>query len=1219
MLACDLFAKGYNGEISVLYPKMIELVGDHQASVHHFYMNEYREEFDSWYNKGGQNLYDEIQEPILIDDAYFENTLGERWFLEDHIIIDPYGNAVFDDLQDERQFAKNTAVAFAMRSQTFELKTETEQRLADLAFRIDPNRINTVSFYNESTNSNRVLDETSIWTLITDTIFTHKDRLVYEKIAKGQLPDMLYNTPGVVNPDTKEQITYLDYFIRSVEKYERDQDILTEIAQRVSFGALLTEPQFDAQITDLMELHKNATNEVRNETEFKGLWLSDIKYTEDQLKSEWNKMTQSIGGKDKAVRQNFGKLYREFSDVVANMMIRNKLDSTQFNPQSRGYNPNYDPDEVIQKDIGQSAIFTKSIMDFGDENLAMQRLGQLTSRATGKSENEISRMKYALNQKMSAVAKHYWAHQPAENNFLYWLLNPKMLFHRVEKHNRPYKWMLEPIYGPFDADDPFFNTPEIVGSTGKLIKRFSKDEEDVRKFVYEKDSNNKYLYSLEELYEMIENSDDSRNRRFLTSKEYQSIASFKRYLEDKSDSERRGFWLDYSESAALREVEIALANGLPLTQIQLDFQTMIASRYAAGTTITKKQERRIRFWENRGKHITARVINVQEDSNFFKGMQKDVNAGLEESRVKMELYDYIYMNSLILAEDNNNTYSMPMDRAFMPQLSMNVYESYQAGNMMGAYIKFVANLDNSELYEDYDVVHNSETKTWGEWNEYYRDPARTRQEKLRAPFILKKMYDELQEKWAFGRVPDPMNTKQLVTSLAVSNTMPFRTISQRKDFSTNMSRILLVHFESMIFRKNHNELLPLFQAAKTYYQNFGTRTGRVQDYTNVVTWIQDYTDRYFFGFRRGKFQNSIVNNMIDQAITATVLSYLSASPETSAMNLAVGLSEAFKQKVALHGWSKGYSHYMTGLNRILDPMGMIKNKGLSVKGKAFIEHFNLETFTNIDIENQQDFLFGITDKLMVLQQKSEVIIRGTSLLGDLTEAQWNSFTVSQDGFLRVTDPKNFPTVDMVKEWNYYVSSVQGNYTPEGRRNYHNIIILKAAMTFKTWMVDYVNERFKPLITDMYGVKRQGYYLTFTQVMGEYLKVIGSYRDFANVHGKLEPYQVQNLRKIVYDIGVYTLIMVGSSLGNEDEDPAEIKYIKGLLLRYQSQLYIHFYPSEVLKIVSRPFPTMGIIESAVGALTSLFTGDFEKSATLAKSTLPGHRLYDFAVDMTDLGE
>jgi hypothetical protein len=96
-------------------------------------------------------------------------------------------------------------------------------------------------------------------------------------------------------------------------------------------------------------------------------------------------------------------------------------------------------------------------------------------------------------------------------------------------------------------------------------------------------------------------------------------------------------------------------------------------------------------------------------------------------------------------------------------------------------------------------------------------------------------------------------------------------------------------------------------------------------------------------------------------------------------------------------------------------------------------------------------------------------------------------------------------------------------------------------------------------------------------------------------------------------------MVGSSLGNEDEDPAEIKYIKGLLLRYQSQLYIHFYPSEVLKIVSRPFPTMGIIESAVGALTSLFTGDFEKSATLAKSTLPGHRLYDFAVDMTDLGE
>ncbi|UJP63990.1 hypothetical protein [Mongoliitalea daihaiensis] len=1149
MKACDLFVTARNGNVSDLHNVLQKRYGERTASIMHFPVVEL-DEFDQWYGNAERDVNGE---PILKENSYYENNKGQRWFIGEtmkppmggEVVFNPYNmyhpgeytkahNKWRENLNAKIDGFLASGISIELALETGLLnKMEAAMVSNGIAKRSSPYAMPQsesqadFSFYNETANANMKLEFDQIWNAIPRAIFVDADLKVFEQILSGAIPDQPMPTPGLENPETGEQYTYEEYFMYEVDRYMNEQEFLEDLIIKIADGAL----------------DKSSKN-----------YMSD-----EDLGALWKRMTQKTGSDHKLIRNHYGELYTKVADEMAFRMIEKQL---QYHEER-----NSDYEQAGEKDIWLVDRWTKSLHDFSDSQLVMQRLAHKISYSTGLAEKEAYMVKDRLNTLMTAVANDYWKGNPNRQQG-FWKNITNVLFHRVNEHNKPFEWMFERESIPNDPNDPF--TGYTQGDfTGRLIQRFHMTDEDAKKIIYEKVGKD-HIYSGDKLIQMVENLTPEQ-KKFFTQKQ-------------------------------LKEIKDGII-----------FIKSIQSQRQKGKTISEAQERSLSGKERVLRRLAVKALVTQADSQEFAKMKHRAANGVPHYANKVALYDYIYTQNLHLMEANDASYSQPADRGFMPQLSMNTYESYHRAGLFPAYLRFMVNLDNTALFGDYNVEYNGETKTWNEWKEYFKDPARTTTEKLKAPFILQDLFKDIQQRIANGKEIDPVHRKQAAASFSISNTMPFRTIAGRSDFSVNAGRIFMVHFESLIFRKHMNPLVPTAQAAKNYYDSKAQKSGRAKDFENVRTFIQDYVDRYMFGFRHGALNNTMFGNMVDQLITSTVLAYLALSPETSLLNLGVGLNESLKSKVAKYGWSSGFKQFGIGLKRMTSGG---KLHELSPKAKAFIEYFNIETFSNIDIENQQDYFFGIADKMMYLQSKGEVIIRGTSILGEMTDDQWSSFDVDQNGKLVVLNKSNFPNINQVKEWNYYVSSVQGNYTPEGRRNYHNIVVLKAAMLFKTWMFDYIQERFKPKGTDMYSKVREGYYVTFGKLLFDYKKLIAHYRGQSD----LKPYQQENLRKMGYDLMMYSLLAVSSAgiEAGEEDDPA-LRYIRSLILKFQSQLFLQLYPSEIIGMVSRPFPSMGILEGLTGALINFANLNFEKSGKLAWSTVPGHRVVDFAFDIADLTE
>lgn len=1159
MLVCNLYANARNGNVSDLLPIMKSELGNRIASIHHFVITE-QDGFYEWYSNGAVDVNGE---PLLVDGKYFENGKGEKWFLDQFATFTDSGimktepidfyvpaeyhqaktsfvnnfNAKLDNLIAEGIESEQLIDSEALRPiEKALLKYNLAERQSPYGKPTAPGE-NDISYYKESSQANMKISMDQAWDLLPKTIFMSDQLKVWESILNGA-PDRDLEIPGLENIEEGRLYTYEEYFLMQIEKFMEDQEFLEEISQRVKQGML--------------------------EKEING--KPNPEYIKiEEIKEIWKKMTQKIGSDHKIVRSHYGDLYMQISDNFALRMLDKQVEYNQ--KRELGYK------QIDQDDIAKIDKYFKSVVDFSDKQLVMQRMAHNIQIATGKSEKESYDLKHQLNNLMNKVADDYSRFSGEKR---YSLNIFKTMFHRVNAHNEPYEWMFEREITPDDPNDPLTTYTEGA-FTGNMIQRFEMKDEEAYSIVYEKNLEGFYVKHTDWLIDLIKNSNDLRNRKFLTPNEYKRtmdiIKFFDRIYKD--------------PTKALNEKD---------------------------QNYKKRSEKYLR-------KAASRVMVIQNDSQTFFEMQKKAEKGHVREGNKINLYDFLLMKNKTLSEDNENGYTQPMDRAFMPQLSMNVYEAYhRSETLLPAWTRLIVNLDNTDLYEDYTVEHTinsnastngtTTTKTWKEWREYYSDPERTRFEKIKSPFILKSLYNQIQKKVSNGVEPDPTYRKQMAVSFSRSNTMPFRTIAKKQDFSVNAARIFMVHFDSLIFRKHHNPIVPSLQAAMNHYEGKSRTSGRDKDFENTRMFIQDFTDRYMFGYRKGEFNNTIFGNIVDQLITTTVLAFLAASPETSGMNLMVGLNESLKSKIAKDGFSDGTKNFGIGLKRMWEG-GNIGN--LSPKAKAFIEYFNIETFSNIDVENQQDYFFGAADHLMWMQKKGETIIRGVSIMGELSADQWASFEVNKDGKIEFLNTQNFPKIDQVKEWNYYVSSVQGNYTPEGRRNYHNFTMIKAAMLFKTWMVDYTQERFKPIWRDMYTKQREGYYTTAGKLLLGYLKVIDSYKVQP---GGLKTYQKENLRKMAYDVMMYSLLAVLGA-GLDDEEDKAMMWTKGLILKYQSQLFIQLYPKDIIGMASRPFPSMGILEGLTGAVLEFANLNFEKSGELAWGVVPGHRVVDFGLDMADI--
>jgi hypothetical protein len=797
------------------------------------------------------------------------------------------------------------------------------------------------------------------------------------------------------------------------------------------------------------------------------------------------------------------------------------------------------------------ARYFKSPFDFSERQLAMQFMGKEIINAAGYSNQEKKRLEITFNNHVTKVRELHFKLNP-----LKWTqkINP---FATLTKDNDPLMFML-------DADED---------GNYSFVKRYEGDEKAITAKIFGRNAKGFYNLSPRNLIKILFDYNYTDMDK-LSKREIEQVNNIRRKYGLKPDWEV--FYKDLSE-----EQQATYYN---------DMQAL--------------------------RKIAVKVMVRAEDSQLFKALKETIrrkpdSGEAELAKAQIELYDFIYHHSEELMMDNNLD-GKNMGKAFMPQTSMDVFEELARNGLFSAYLKFMdVDMYDSSI-DDVDVSYDGKTMLVSEWKAYYEN-ADFVTKTTEAPRHLKKII-----KIAKNDVARNGILRGSEVDFSTSTAVPLRSIAKKEDASINVGRIVANHFNSLIFKKHHDPILPKMRAAQIHYQQLGGNNK--EEYKNVLNFINWYSDRYFFG-KKDPFSNTLLGKAIERSVSVTVMAHLGLSPITSGMNLAVGTAGEVIALIGDYGYGPGLAKYALGVKRLSGKSagsfnsfsGRVKKGRLifNPKAMAILAEHNVETFSNMDVERHNDVFQKFQDLAMILQSNTELIIRGQTFLGGLTDAEWDNYELNEDGSLGYKDPNNLPKIEKVAAMNFYINQRQGDYTTEGRPNYHGIMVAKMAMLFKGWLVKFINYRFGTKKFDQYDKQTEGFYRTTLSLLKDHKRLMSVVKgDF----DKLSLLEQQNLRKLSVDVLLLSLLLVLQA-PLDDDDPTEA-YWRKLLNKYQWQLMMQFNVQDWMSMIVQPFPSMYMFENIIDGIEGLTEWNLKKSGTAIYNLIPGRKAYEFIDDIVD---
>lgn len=868
-----------------------------------------------------------------------------------------------------------------------------------------------------------------------------------------------------------------------------------------------------------------------------------------ELDEIWKKLKTEFTTLNGLAESNFGKVYNLIADELASRMASAQMELWS----DKGVNMNTMPG---QEDIKSwEARFTLSPFDFTERQLVMQSIGRQLQAAAGRSDRERDITEKQLEGYVNRVRELYYKKNPMS------FRRKVNLFASRGKANDPLLWMFEKVNGKY---------------TGKFIQRYAEDEDVVRERIYAKNDEGYYIIKNNQLIGRLIRSGYTNTLLRSEINEIQSI---------------------------MQRYGLSATGGVRYSELPENLQS----------TYRKDM--------NRLRKLTVKATVRQHDSDFFKQLKdtikrepNTINGQLAKAQI--DLYDYIYFRSeKLMTENGIDGYNI--SRAFMPQSSMDVYEEYSRNGLLSAYLKFMGVDRYNEAFQKIQVSFAGQTKTVEEWIEYYMDKNRSIKEKIfDAPADLKKIINIARNHAAKGTGGIYSEyTQSVLSNFQSSSTVPFKTIAEKKDFSINAARIVNNHFNNLIFKKHHDHLIPRMQAAELHYKQMGGDDKEA--YKNIINFINWYSDRYFFG-QRDELSNSLLGKIAERATVATVLRFLGLNPITSGYNLAVGLSGELLGKIGEYGYREGVAKMGLGIKRLTGRsasgvnslMTRVKEGKIvfSPKAIAILNRHNIETFSNIDIEKHHDWFQKAQEVLMFMQVNTELFIRGSSFLAELTDEEWDNYYLDNQGVLQARDPSKVPSINKVKEFDYYINKRQGDYSTVGRRNYHGLMFARLAMLFKGWLIDFMNFRFASKRIDQYGKETEGYYTTLFNMIKNYKQTIEVMKDPNKKFSKME---AGNLKRIVIDLSMMSALFL--AMAPLDEEDKEEAYWREALAKLHGQLFLQFHPQDWIDMVVQPFPSMYMIENIANALDGLIRVNAEQTGTSLYNMVPGKKIIEMTTD------
>src|SRR5690606_20404074 len=395
-------------------------------------------------------------------------------------------------------------------------------------------------------------------------------------------------------------------------------------------------------------------------------------------------------------------------------------------------------------------------------------------------------------------------------------------------------------------------------------------------------------------------------------------------------------------------------------------------------TMTEEQKLQSRKDTTIIRELFVRSQVRKEDSQFFKDLKKEARDFAGTARgdlasARIALYDFLYEKSNDLLADVGH-FVNPVERGIMPQTSADLQELYSRYGIKEAWDKFI-----NDSTDDIDALGEIKTTASG--------------------------------------VAIPPQVKDFSTSFVV----PFRTLREKENFSVSAPQIFAHHFKSLIFKKHHDELLPMMDAVKAYYemkQRLGEGT-----FNNLINFIEEHANQRIF-FKQRDFTKTKFGKGIRGLGSMVVTQFLGFAPWTSLTNWIVGNTDTYKHMIGEYGLSVGTRMFTKGFGRIISSNA--RGFFLDPKATAIMNYYGIETFTTSEVQRLGDILGSTQDILLALQKNSEIFVRGAAFFAEMSDNQWNAFKF-EDGNLTVVDPDNVPSLEQVAEWKNKIGSIQGKY------------------------------------------------------------------------------------------------------------------------------------------------------------------------------------------------
>ncbi len=653
--------------------------------------------------------------------------------------------------------------------------------------------------------------------------------------------------------------------------------------------------------------------------------------------------------------------------------------------------------------------------------------------------------------------------------------------------------------------------------------------------------------------------------------------------------------------------------------------------------------RKFRFWENhtrqnepylwlyekdgKGEYtgrFIAEYIGKERNPAFVQMelLSQHPTAEGRLAKAKLELYHFLRVEGDQLLLDNQYT-SIARDRAFMPHLGVTMEEAYAQEGLIGAYLVASGLTDYAEVLHKVEVDYNGQHKPLGEWKKELLDKKGSAGEQKRKADVFKRLLTDARRKVANRQsnlsAYEMEELESVESSFQTHARIPFRAVMRKTHFSINTSRILTQHFTQLIFKKYHDPILIELQATRMHY---AMKSQNPIDFQNIQQFIELYGNRYFFG-KKDAFSHSTAGKILETLSSVTVSSFLGLNGTGALLNAIGGLTDVYKHAIEHYGWAEGTTQFGIGMKRLL---GDVKNRTFqgasetiprllfNPKALALAERFNVENFSQIDTEQEGSPTARFSKFLLQLQRSSEIAGRVASFLGELTEEQWNNYVLQADGSITVTNPAIAPTIEDVNRWKFYVSTKQGFYDPAQRYNYSYYGLAKGVMLFKNWILSFMKERLyfsasnaelNYASIDRYGKLRQGYWVTGALLAKEYLSQLITLRK-TSLGRKLTELEIRNLRKLVFDVLVFTTIFTLGNLGDDDEEDG---YWTRFANKLSAQLFFQFDLKQWVQTIKQPTPAIAVIENLLSALVNLATLKADKAAKNILSVTPGGELIE----------